>query len=103
MSFTMCFTNAAVIPSLILQTGFGFQTGGPAVMLYGWILVALFTTCIGACLGEICSVYPVSGGMYYWAGMLAKRKNAAFASYITGCIYFTAYIGFASSYSFGLA
>jgi hypothetical protein len=38
-----------------------------------------------------------------WAGMLAKRKNAAFASYITGCIYFTAYIGFASSYSFGLA
>ena len=71
-SFAMCFTNAAIIPSLFLQMQFGFKTGGPVVMLYGWLFVGVLTMVTGAVMAEICSVYPVAGSVYYWAGALAK-------------------------------
>jgi amino acid transporter len=73
-SFTLCFTNAAIIPSLFMQMDFGLKTGGPIVMLYGWVITSCFTLITGAALAEICSVYPVAGGIYYWSGALAKRE-----------------------------
>jgi len=39
-------------------------------------------------LVEICSAHPTSGGPYYWSAMLAKPKNAPFASWITGLVFF---------------
>lgn len=30
------------------------------------------------------SAHPTSGGPYFWAAMLSRKKNAAFASWITG-------------------
>ena len=72
-------------------------------MLYGWLLCGFFTLITGAVIAEICSVYPVAGGMYYWAGALAKREKAAEMSYITGWIYFTSYTAMMSSFSHGLA
>ena len=33
---------------------------------------------------EVCSAHPTSGGPYFWAAMIAKPQNAAFASWITG-------------------
>ena len=43
------------------------------------------------CLAEICSAHPTSGGPYYWAAMLAKRKSAPLASWITG-LYLCCYL-----------
>ena len=79
--------NAAVLPSIFLQLEFGFKTGGPVVMVYGWLMVAFFTILIGSSLAEISSTYPVSGGLYYQAGALASRENAPLASYVTGWLY----------------
>ncbi|KAL1411736.1 hypothetical protein Q8F55_002702 [Vanrija albida] len=58
--------------------------GGPVTILYGWIFVSLVSCCIAASLAEICSVYPTSGGVYYWSAMLSTPKYSAFSSYLTG-------------------
>ncbi|TCD61883.1 hypothetical protein EIP91_007787, partial [Steccherinum ochraceum] len=69
------------IPSLFL---FGLNTGGPAVMVWGWVVVAFFTMMVGLAMAEVCSAHPTSGGPYFWAAMLSKPQHAAFASWITG-------------------
>jgi len=69
------------IPSLFL---FGLNTGGPAVMVWGWIVVAFFTMLVGLAMAEVCSAHPTSGGPYFWAAMLSRPQNAAFASWVTG-------------------
>ncbi|KAK1925952.1 amino acid/polyamine transporter I [Papiliotrema laurentii] len=58
--------------------------GGPVTILYGWIFVSCVSLCMAASLAEICSVYPTSGGVYYWAAMLSTPKYSAFSSYLTG-------------------
>ena len=76
MSFFLCFTNAAIIPSLFLQLQYGLKTGGPVVMLGGWLVCGAFSLVNGAIIAEICAVYPVAGGIYYWSGALARSKSA---------------------------
>ena len=56
-----------------------------------------------AVLAEICAVYPVAGGLYYWAGALARPKEAPKWSYFTGWLYFTSYIAMLSSFCYGLS
>ncbi|KAI0795906.1 APC amino acid permease [Abortiporus biennis] len=83
-NFGVSFSIISVItgvPSLFL---FGLTTGGPAVMVWGWIVVAFFTMMVGLAMAEVCSAHPTSGGPYFWAAMLSKPKYAAFASWITG-------------------
>ncbi len=82
---------------------YGLRTGGPVIMLLSWIVVGIFTILIGASMAEICSAYPVAGGVYYWSGALAKRKDSAFYSYITGWILFSGYIANITSISYALA
>ncbi|EJF61992.1 APC amino acid permease [Dichomitus squalens LYAD-421 SS1] len=69
------------IPSLFL---YGLNTGGPAVMVWGFVVVAFFTCLVGLAMGEVCSAHPTSGGPYFWAAMLSDPKHAAFASWMTG-------------------
>ncbi|EIN06876.1 APC amino acid permease [Punctularia strigosozonata HHB-11173 SS5] len=69
------------IPSLFL---YGLTTGGPAVMVWGWVAVAFFTMCVGMAMAEVCSAHPTSGGPYFWAAMLSPPERAAFASWVTG-------------------
>ncbi|KDQ50336.1 hypothetical protein JAAARDRAFT_142165 [Jaapia argillacea MUCL 33604] len=83
-NFGMSFSIISImtgIPSLFL---FGLNTGGPAVMVWGWIVVACFTMCVGMSMAEVCSAHPTSGGPYFWAAMLSPPESAPFASWITG-------------------
>ncbi|KAJ3487234.1 hypothetical protein NLJ89_g11733 [Agrocybe chaxingu] len=69
------------IPSLFL---YGLNTGGPAVMVWGWVVVSCATMLVGLAMAEVCSAHPTSGGPYFWAAMLSRKENAALASWITG-------------------
>lgn len=62
----------------------GINSGGPLLFVYGIILVALISTCVGISLSELASAYPNAGGQYFWANELAPKKYANFASYLTG-------------------
>lgn len=62
----------------------GISSGGPVLVIYGIMLIALISTCVGITLSELASAMPNAGGQYFWAGELAPRKYANFASYLTG-------------------
>ncbi|KIK45428.1 hypothetical protein CY34DRAFT_535759 [Suillus luteus UH-Slu-Lm8-n1] len=58
--------------------------GGPAVIIWGWILVAVLTQTLAFSLAEICSKYPTSAGAYYWCYRLASPRTRLLASWING-------------------
>ncbi|KAI9841822.1 MAG: hypothetical protein M1837_000368 [Sclerophora amabilis] len=62
----------------------GIKSGGPILIVYGIILIALISTCVGISLSELASALPNAGGQYFWANELAPKQYANFASYLTG-------------------
>jgi amino acid transporter len=52
---------------------FLYTYGGPVSAIWGWCLVVCFNFMIGLILSEICSAYPTSGGVYYWAHKLGSE------------------------------
>lgn len=49
--------------------------GGPAVLIWGWVLVSILTFCAALVLSELSSAFPVSGGLYFWAFMLGGHTG----------------------------
>ncbi|KAH9975093.1 APC amino acid permease [Lactifluus volemus] len=88
------------IPSLFL---FGLTTGGPAVMVWGWVVVAFFTMLVGLAMAEICSAHPTSGGPYFWAAMISKPQGAPFASWVTGWFNLLGLVAMTTGISFACA
>ncbi|KAL4975527.1 amino acid/polyamine transporter I [Aspergillus desertorum] len=74
----------------ISWTGLGLSivteinAGGPSAIIYGFILVTIMQSFLGASLAEFVSSYPTEGGMYHWIAAIAPRKLSAFLSFITG-------------------
>ncbi|KAH9984369.1 APC amino acid permease [Russula vinacea] len=83
-NFGVSFSIISILTGIPPMFLFGLTTGGPAVMVWGFIVVAFFTMLVGLSMAEICSAHPTSGGPYYWAAMLSKPQGAPFASWVTG-------------------
>jgi len=62
----------------------GINSGGPVLLIYGIILVAMISSCVAISLSELASALPNAGGQYFWANELAPKRYANFASYLTG-------------------
>ncbi|QLL30322.1 hypothetical protein HG536_0A01390 [Torulaspora globosa] len=62
----------------------GISSGGPMMIVYGIIIVALVSVCIGISLGELSSAYPHAGGQFWWSLKLAPPKHKRFAAYLCG-------------------
>lgn len=73
------------VPFGLSTTMYITLTNGQAVtVLYGWIFVSLISLCIAASLAEICAVFPVAGGVYYWSAMLSSPEWAPLVSFVDG-------------------
>ncbi|EIW76916.1 amino acid transporter [Coniophora puteana RWD-64-598 SS2] len=77
--------------------------GGPAVMIWGWILVAVLTQTLALSLAEICSKYPTSAGAYYWCYRLASPQRRLVISWINGWLTMVGVWTIALSVTFGTA
>ncbi|MFF0739779.1 amino acid permease [Streptomyces sp. NPDC004111] len=73
-NFAISFSVISVLSGCMTLYGFGLGTGGPAVMMWGWIGVGLFVLTVGMALAEVTSAYPTSGALYYMADRLGGRK-----------------------------
>ncbi|KAF1347364.1 amino acid transporter [Lizonia empirigonia] len=62
----------------------GFQNGGPAGVMYGYLVVWLGTVSVFMVLSELVSIAPTSGGQYHWVSMLAPRRLSRILSYTSG-------------------
>ncbi|TFK17300.1 hypothetical protein FA15DRAFT_761129, partial [Coprinopsis marcescibilis] len=102
-NFGMTLTIISVItgiPSLFL---FGLNTGGPVVMVWGYLIVSVFVMAVGLSMAEIFSAHPTSGGPYYWAAMLSRKEYAPFTSWITGWFNLLGQVAVTAGIGFGCA
>ncbi|WP_369227085.1 amino acid permease [Streptomyces sp. R39] len=101
-NFAVSFTIICILSGCMTLYGFGMNTGGPAVMVWGWPVVGLFTLTVGLGMAEVCSSYPTAGGLYYWAAKLAKTNGPAWA-WFTGWFNFLGQVAVTAGIDFGLA
>ncbi|KAH3686899.1 hypothetical protein WICPIJ_002130 [Wickerhamomyces pijperi] len=63
----------------------GISSGGPMLIVYGIMIIATISVCIGVSLSELTSAFPEdSGGQYYWTFQLAPKKTRRFWAYMCG-------------------
>ncbi|KAI5953822.1 hypothetical protein CANMA_004660 [Candida margitis] len=60
------------------------SSGGPMMVIYGVIILASISLCIGATLSEMASAMPNAAGQIYWAMKLAPEKYSRLFAYVTG-------------------
>src|SRR5271155_1126477 len=70
----------------------GFNNGGPAGLVYGFIIAWASTLSVYIVISELASMAPIAGGQYYWVYMLAPIRWKKFSSYIIGWLTSLAWI-----------
>ncbi|KAF8232261.1 amino acid transporter [Tricholoma matsutake] len=58
--------------------------GGPAVIVWGWVLVSVLSNALLLSLGELSSKYPTSAGAYYWCYRISPPRYRLLLSWING-------------------
>jgi len=81
-NFAVSFSIISILAGCITSYGIAMNAGGPAAISIGWPLVGAFVLCVALAMGEICSVYPTAGGLYFWAGRLARKNKVVWAWYV---------------------
>lgn len=81
----------------------GIQSGGPMLIVYGIIIIAFISYCIGITLSELSSAIPTAGGQYVWTRVLAPRKYSSFLAYLCGSLAWVGSIFTSASMALSLA
>jgi amino acid transporter len=101
-NFAVSFTIISILSGCLTLFAFGMRTGGPAEMVWGWLVVGFFVTLVALGMGEVASSYPTAGGLYYWSAKLAK-SNAPAWSWFTGWFNLLGQVAVTAGIDFGLA
>jgi amino acid permease (GABA permease) len=102
-NFAVSFTIISILSGALTLYGFGMNTGGPALITWGWPIVGIMTLFVGLAMAEVCSSFPTAGGLYYWSAKLAPPKNAAAWSWFTGWFNFLGQVAVTAGIDFGCA
>ncbi|XP_057424759.1 amino-acid permease BAT1 homolog isoform X1 [Lotus japonicus] len=102
-NFAFSFSIISVLTGVTTLYNSGLTYGGPASLVYGWLIASAFTMLVALSMAEICSSYPTSGGLYYWSAKLAGPGWAPFASWITGWFNIVGQWAVTTSVDFSLA
>ena len=101
-NFAVSFTIISILSGCLTLFAFGMKTGGPAEMVWGWLVVGFFVTLVALGMAEVASSYPTAGGLYYWSAKLAK-SNAPAWSWFTGWFNLLGQVAVTAGIDFGLA
>jgi len=101
MSFSISFTVCAIIPGIGQLYNYGLSTGGPVVMIWGWLIASVGSLATGLCLAEICSTYPQAGSVYYWTAQLLPEEWAPLGSFFCGWINLIGNVANSASFASG--
>ena len=101
-NFAVSFTIISILSGCLTLYGYGMGTGGPAIIVWGWPIVGIFTLLVGLSLAEVCSSFPTAGGLYYWSAKLARRNSGAW-SWFTGWFNFLGQVAVTAGIDFGAA
>jgi amino acid permease (GABA permease) len=101
-NFAVSFTIISILSGCLTLYGYGMNTGGPAIIVWGWPIVGVLTLFVGLAMAEVCSSFPTAGGLYYWAAKLAKSSGPAW-SWFTGWFNFLGQVAVTAGIDFGAA
>jgi len=101
-NFAVSFTIISILSGCLTLYGFGMNTGGPVVIVWGWPIVGGMTLLVGLAMAEVCSSFPTAGGLYYWAAKLAPKNGPAW-SWFTGWFNFLGQVAVTAGIDFGCA
>jgi choline transport protein len=79
------------------------SSGGPLMIVYGILIIAVVSSFIGITLSELVSAYPNSGGQYYWTLVLAPKKYSRFWAYMCGALAWAGSVFSSTSTSLSIA
>ncbi|KAF4119415.1 Amino acid transporter [Geosmithia morbida] len=99
----MSFVLAAIPYGLATSLYYPLVGGGPVDIIWGWVGVSMIIVCVAVSLGEITSIYPTAGGVYYQAFMLSPPRWRRVASWICGWLYVVGNITITLAVNFGSA
>lgn len=97
----MSFVLASVPYGLATTLYYPLIGGGPSAIIWGWVLVCCIIICVAISLGEITSVYPTAGGVYYQTYMLSPPKWRNITAWICGWAYVMGNITITLAVNFG--
>ena len=101
-NFAVSFSIISILAGCITTYYLAMDAGGPIAISIGWPVVGIFVLCVALAMAEICSVYPTAGGLYYWAGRLARRNKRIWAWYV-GWFNFLGEIAVTAAIDYGAA
>ncbi|CAO3641620.1 unnamed protein product [Cunninghamella blakesleeana] len=83
-NFSIAFGCCSILSGLTPMWGDIMLMGGSVAVIYGFLLVSIFTFGVGLSLAELCSSFPVTGGLYVWVSRLAPDHMAPLLCWVTG-------------------
>ncbi|CAM6094876.1 unnamed protein product [Calypogeia fissa] len=78
----IAFSTMTLFTGIVPLYGSSFADAGPVGVVWGWVIVAFFTWFVGFAMAEICSSFPTTGSLYFWAAHLAGPKYGPLASWV---------------------
>jgi amino acid transporter len=104
-NFAVSFTIISILSGCLTLFAFAMNTGGPAVMTLGWLVVGFFVTLVALGMAEVASSYPTAGGLYYWSAKLAPEsgRDPARWSWFVGWFNLVGQVAVTAGIDFGLA
>jgi len=101
-NFAVSFSIISILAGCITSYRIALVSGGPSAIVLGWAIVGAFVLCVSLSMAEVCSRYPTAGGLYFWAGELAKTNKRAWAWFV-GWFNFMGEIAVTAAIDFGCA
>ncbi|KAF5960813.1 hypothetical protein HYC85_002022 [Camellia sinensis] len=80
-TLAISFSTMTLFTGITPLYGSSLQYAGPATLVWGWVVVSFFTWFVGIAMAEICSSFPTTGSLYFWAAHLAGPKWGPFSSW----------------------
>lgn len=99
----MSFVLASIPYGLSTTFYYPLVGGGPTNLVWGWFMVSVIILCVAISLGEITSVYPTSGGVYFQTYMLSPPSYKRLLSWFCGWAFVVGNITITLSVNFGSA
>ena len=101
-NFAVSFSIISILAGCITSYGIALRSGGPSTLVLGWAIVGVMVLAVAAAMAEVCSRYPTAGGLYFWAGRLARKNRREWAWYV-GWFNFLGEVAVTAAIDFGAA
>src|SRR6478736_6507490 len=101
-TYPRCPMSVPPPPTPAIDADSAMPAEGPIAISIGWPLVGFFVWIVAMAMAEVCSVYPTAGGLYFWAGRLARRRKPMWAWYV-GWFNFLGEVAVTAAIDFGAA